>query len=161
MRERRKGKRGERERERESRERERRERGLLFLQVVQFLVLFLVPFLVQFRVLYFQFPRAISCALSPAISCAFSRALLSIFSCNFLVRLLQGYLAPPPPKKKGEKKQKTPVPVCTFCFNCCELAVGCFKTNQNQLKLLHLIMSPANSSTVQCMCHVVGGACEA
>ncbi len=65
------------EREREQRERQRRERGLLFLQVVQFLV----PFLVQFLVLYFQFPRA-------------------IFWCDCYRDIS------PPPQKKRRKKNK-------------------------------------------------------
>ena len=76
-RERRKGKRGRRERERAERETEERER-------------IVIP---------------AGCAISRALSRAISSALLSISSCNFLVRLLQGYLPPPPPKKKKRRKK--------------------------------------------------------
>ena len=138
-------------------------------------------FLVQFLVLYFRFSRAISRALLSIFPCNFScstfdfpvqnlvlyfrfsravsRALLSIFSCNFscptfdfLVQFLwcDCYRDISPKKMKHKKNKKL-----------CQSVPGCFKTNQNQLKLLHLILSPANSSTVHCMCHVVAGACEA
>ena len=116
-RERRKGKRGERERE--SREREERERIVIPAGCA--------------------ISRALSRAISSALYilsisscnflCSFSCNFLCIFSCftfNFLVQFsgatVTGISRPPP--KKRRKKQKTPVPVCTFCFNCCELAAS-------------------------------------